>query len=176
MINYRNGIYSEVHDEKSERNLQLAKKYMSYIYEDSRSYKDAMVRGDYNKAVADAEQVGEKAIKAIAQKNGKLSNTMKSGKHGHDIYYIVRESGSDIKIPKENLRELSNGYFTARYPEGKKKYNKDEAERCGKTACELLDKAIEELDISNDELDKELGGKEKKKNIDDFKSWNRLMK
>lgn len=125
MIYYRNGIYSEAHDDELERNLHLAKKYMPYIYEDARSYKDDMVRGDYNKAVADAEQVGEKAIKAIAQKNGKLSNTMKSGKHGHDICYLARESGNDIKIPKDNLRELSNGYFTARYPEGKKKYNKD---------------------------------------------------
>jgi len=75
-----------------------------------------------------------------------------------------------------DLDKLSKGYFYARYPEGKKKYNKDEAEKCGKIACEVIDQMIEELDIPNQESDKEIGGKEEKENIDDFESWNRLMK
>lgn len=135
-----------------------------------------MNRHDYNKAVADAEQMGEKSLKAIAQKNGKLSNTMKN-KNGHKLDCLARECGrEDIPISNENLKLLSKGYFLARYPEGRKKYNKIEAENCGKIACELMDIMAEELDISDEELNREIGGKDKKENIDDFKIWNRLMK
>lgn len=172
---YTSGIYNEIYDKRSRENLQLAKNYMPRIYEDARSYKSAMSRGDHNKAVSDAEQVGEKSLKAIAQKNGRLSATMKRGKHGHDLSYLANECGVNIEIPKEDLKQLSDGYFKARYPESKKEYSKDEAEKYGKIAFELLDIAIEELDVQNKELDKELGGKEEKTNIDDFKSWNRLM-
>lgn len=168
-------IYNEIHDEQKEKNIKKAEDYKPYIYADSRSYKSAMHRGDYNKAVSEAEQMGEKSLKSIAQKNGRLSNTMKQ-KHGHDLEYLAKNCGAEINIPKDDLKELSRGYFIARYPEGKKKYNKDEAEKCGKTACELVDKLVEELDISKVELDNEIGGKEEKENINDFKMWNRLMK
>lgn len=171
----QNAIYIEINDEQAENNMKKAKEYKNYIYEDARSYKSAMERNDYNKAVSEAEQVGEKSLKAIAQKNGRLSTTMKQ-RHGHDLKYLARECGAEIKTPDDDLDKLSKGYFSARYPEGKKKYNKDEAEKCGKIACEVMDQLIEELDIPDQELNKEIGGKEEKENIDDFKSWNRLMK
>ena len=53
-------------------------------------------------------------------------------------------------------------------------YNKNEATKCGETACKLMDQMIKELDIPNQELDQEIGKKEE--NVDDFESWNRLMK
>lgn len=170
----QNAVYREIRDEQAEKNMEMAKKYMPYIYEDARSYKSAMERGDYNKAVADAEQMGEKSLKAIAQKNGRLSNTMKQ-KHGHDLEYLARECGGNIEIPREYLKELSSGYFNARYPEGNKKYNKEEAEKNGKTACKLIDNARTELDIPNSELDKEFG-EVNIKTIIDLETWNRLMK
>jgi len=55
----QNAIYSEINDEQAENNMEKAKKYKSYIYEDARSYKPAMERSDYNKAVSEAEQIGE---------------------------------------------------------------------------------------------------------------------
>lgn len=168
-------IYIEIQDKQAEQNMEKAREYMPYIYEDARSYKSAMERGDYNKAIADAEQMGEKSLKAIAQKNGRLTNAMKQ-KHGHDLEYLARECGSDLKIPKEDLKELSSGYFKARYPEGKKKYNEEEAKKNGKTACKLIDKARDELDISNSELDKEFGEVDNIKSIIDLETWNRLMR
>lgn len=171
-----NTFYQELlRDERKEENLQKALQYKSYIYEDARSYRDAMNREDYNKAVADAEQVAEKSLKAILQKKGKMSNTMKSGKHGHDIVYLSKASGISIKIPDKDLKQLSCGYFDARYPERNKMYSADEAKMCGKIAFEFMDIMIEELDISDIELDKEIGGKSKKENVDDLKTWNRLM-
>lgn len=171
----QNAVYREIRDEQAEKNMEKAKKYMPYIYEDARSYKSAMERGDYNKAIADAEQMGEKSLKAIAQKNGRLSNTMKQ-KHGHDLEYLARECGGNIEIPREDLKELSSGYFEARYPEGNKKYNKEEAEKNGKTACKLIDNARTELDIPNSELDKEFGEVKNIKTIIDLETWNRLMR
>lgn len=63
-----NNFQYQIRNEQAERNLEEALKYMPYIFEDARSFKSAMDNEDYNKAVSDAEQMGEKSLKAIAKK------------------------------------------------------------------------------------------------------------
>lgn len=173
---YNNGIYCEINDEKTKQNLIDARQYMPYIYEDARSYQSAMKREDYNKAVAEAQQIGEKSLKAIAKKNGHLSNNLRKGKNGHNLNKLSSGCGCDVQVSKESLQKLTNGYFNARYPESKMKYNKEEAEEMGMVAFKLMDKTIEELDIQYSELDKELGYNKEQKSIDDLSTFNRLMR
>ena len=171
---YKSVYQCNVINEQKEKNFQEALAYVPYVFDDIRSFKSAMDRNDYNTAVAEAEQIGEKSLKAIAKKNGKLSSTMQH-KKGHDLSYLATECGSEIVASKDELKFLTDGYFKARYPDGKKKYTKEEAEYGGKTACNLADKMIEELDISNSDICKELGEVDDVKNIGDLSIWNRIM-
>lgn len=174
---FNNGIYYEIQDEKAQENLNKARAYMPYIYEDARSYKAAMERGDYNKAVSDAQQVGEKSLKAIATKSGQLSKTLMAGSNGHNLKKLITACKPlDLGISKQDINQLTKSYFLSRYPEGKKKYSENEAYDAGFTACKLLDKAAEELDIPYSALEKELGTVENQDNIGMLGSFKRLMK
>lgn len=44
------------------KNFEKAERYKLYIYEDARGYKYAMERENYNKVVAEAEQMAEKLV------------------------------------------------------------------------------------------------------------------
>lgn len=170
------GNYFEVQDEKNTKNKNMAVRYMPYIFEDARSHQSAMNRGDYNKAVAEAEQMGEKSLKAIAQNKGKLSNNLKR-KNGHDLIKLANAcDGIELGVSKQDLQMLTDAYFSSRYPEGKKKYTKEEAENSGKVACKLLDTAIDELNIPLTVLDKELGTAENQDRVEMLGSFSRLMK
>lgn len=72
-MNYYNSSqvkYMNINDEKQQ---QQAREYMDYIYQDIRSYKSAMYKGDYNKASSEAEQIAEKSLKSLGTKKGNLS-------------------------------------------------------------------------------------------------------
>lgn len=75
----------EFENNRAEKNLEDAKKYLQYIYPDARAYRSEMKNKDYNKAASDAEQIAEKSLKAICKKEGRLSNTLQKGKYGHNI-------------------------------------------------------------------------------------------
>ena len=174
---FNNGIYFEIQDEKAQQNLNKAMAYIPYICQDARSYKAAMERGDYNKAVSDAQQVGEKSLKAIAAKSGQLSKSFMSGRKGHNLGELAQACKPiDFDVSKQELDQLSKAYFSSRYPEGKKKYSEEEAHDAGVTACKLFDKATDELDISYSVLDKELGIVENQTDIGVFGTFSRLIK
>ncbi len=133
--------------------------YTSYIYEDIRSLESAFKREDYNTVVAVAAQIAEKCLKAITQKNRNMSNSELKGKKGHNLIYFAKNCGTNIEISDNDLKQLQDGYYKARYPDGNKKYNKDDAIKLGEIAYKLLDKLIEVLDIPNQELFEEIGDK-----------------
>ena len=164
----------ELESNKEQENLKMAKKYLPYIYADARAYKAEMENKDYNKAMSDAEQVVEKCFKANCKKEGKLSNSLQKGKYGHNIKKLKRACNISINVSDEDLDELSKAYIAGRYPEMNIQYKKEQAEKFGKIACEILDVTLEEFDVPNEELNRELG-KNKGGSIEDFKSYNRLM-
>ena len=164
----------EFENNRAEKNLEDAKKYLQYIYPDARAYRSEMKNKDYNKAASDAEQIAEKSLKAICKKEGRLSNTLQKGKYGHNIKKLKRTCDISINVSDEDLDDLSKAYIAGRYPEINIQYGKEQAEKLGKTACDIFDIALETLDVSNEELNRELG-KNRERSIDDFKSYNRLM-
>lgn len=87
---------------------------------------------------------------------------------------MKRTCDISINVSDEDLDDLSKAYIAGRYPEINIQYGKEQAEKLGKTACDILDIALETLDVSNEELNRELG-KNRERSIDDFKSYNRLM-
>lgn len=116
MLRNYTGIYAQVDDEVSKRNLQNAYAYVPYICQDARSYVSAMKNEDYNKAVSEAEQVAEKSMKAMANKKGNISNTLE---HKHKLVNIQEQCGVCTDIAKDELKQLEEGYFKGRYPNGK---------------------------------------------------------
>ena len=78
-------------------------------------------------------------------------------------------------VESSKLTGLEKAYFTGRYPEGKKKYTEEEATNIGKTAMGIFDKAIDELNIPENELKKELGTLDDVESVEDMSTWIRVM-
>lgn len=82
-------------------------------------------------------------------------------------------------IDKKVLRRMEEAYFKGRYPMrngDKVLYEKNDAVEMGKTAGQVVDILIDKLNIGEDELNKFIGVVNNPSSVDDFKTYNRLMK
>lgn len=154
-------------------------KYVSNIYQDIRSCDSAIEYGDYNKAVTDAEQFGEKNIKAVLIKEGKYDNYFNKNeinnnqknkhKNGHNLEKLADCCDVNFHVSKKELRDLKNVYFESRYlmecnnaEENTEKffnktYTEEEAERLCIIASKIFNTTAKEFGISKDNLRNELG-------------------
>lgn len=94
--------------------MNRAADWLKQAERDLKAAADSAAAGNHEWTAFQAQQSGEKAVKALVQ-------SLHGAARGHSITEILRQLPASVKFPEEVFiaaQELDKVYFTSRYPNG----------------------------------------------------------